>query len=32
MKVKFKSDEDIKKKDIVKVKAVRFEDGIMIGE
>ena len=32
MKVKFKSDKDIKKKDIVKVKAVRFEDGIMIGE
>ncbi len=32
MKVKFKSDKDIKKKDIVKVKAVRFEDGIMIGK
>lgn len=32
LKVKFKSDEDIKKKDIVKVKAVGFEDGFMIGE
>ncbi len=32
MKVKFKSDKNINKKDIVKVKAVRFEDGIIIGE
>ena len=32
MKVKFKSDKDINKKDIVKVKAVGFEDGIIIGE
>ena len=32
MKVKFKSNKDIKKKDIVKVKAARYEDGIMIGE
>ena len=32
MKVKFKSDKNIEKKDIVKVKAVGFEDGIMIGE
>ena len=32
MKVKFKSDKDIKKKDIIKVKAVGYEDGIMIGE
>lgn len=32
MKVKFKSDKNINKKDIVKVKAVGFEDGIIIGE
>ena len=32
MRVKFKSDKNINKKDIVKVKAVRFEDGIIIGE
>ena len=32
MKVKFKSDKDIKKKDIFKVKAVGYEGGIIIGE
>ena len=32
MKVKFKSDKNINKKDIVKVKAIGFEDGIIIGE
>lgn len=32
MKVKFKSDKNINKKDIVKVKAIGFEDGIIIGK
>lgn len=32
MKVKFKSDKKINKKDIVKVKAIGFEDGVIIGE
>ena len=32
MKVKFKSDKNIEKKDIVKVKAIGYKDGIMIGD
>ena len=32
MKVKFKSDKIIEKKDIIKVKAIKYEDNIIIGE
>ena len=32
LKVKFKSDKNIEKKDIVKVKAIKYEDNIIIGE
>ena len=32
LKVKFKSEKIIEKKDIIKVKAIKYEDNIIIGE